>query len=368
MIYDISELKVYEKGEVYMDEKEPLRMKFSGRTPDEFLDTMDALREQFEGKGINVVMNYEGKDYYTSDTTRDEMSKEIEDEYQRKLDEHQKMMEEKEQKALEEARSKMQSWREKAEKYIIPEKMEEWEKYMDEASKVQFYHGAEIDVALDVMEKLENGVPMEEIAESFSKEGYSTTLNMARNTVLRFSEKGPDFYEKTPWTNSNGEKIWTEESQKLVENQRREIRDIRAERREELKKQGINMPYNKADYLEVKPDYNVTKEGLDGVIKFIKEYQEKDGLCCVNFNGITICSNDSEKDIWTKVTGVSSKEEFEKRLNGTIDKRNKVIEASHENRELKVKNAELDLELDEERRKEQEVKEQQKSKDTQVKQ
>lgn len=293
---------------------------------EEFLDTMDALREQFKDTNIVPIMKFKGLLYSISET-RDAIANDIkmrdekaqEDELKREKEQeemdrkHDEEMEKKAKEKLAEAEAKMPAWKEKAEKYIMPEKMEEWEKYMEQSSKDPFYYGADIDAALDVMEKLENGASIEEIAEGFSEQGYSHALNNARLLVLNFSEKGPNFYEGTPWKDNNGEKFWKEEDQKLVEDKRREIREIRSERRIKAKEQGIDMPYTEADAIEAYPDWSVVKD-IDDVIKFVQDMQSHGIPCYVTMHGDKrVYSFKSAEENYLAVTGVKSKEEDYKR-------------------------------------------------------
>lgn len=211
----------------------------------------------------------------------------------------------------EEVEAKLSVWLEKAKKYGIPEKMEELEKCIESNAK-SLYQGAEVEIALDIMEKIENGVPMDEIAEEFSKNDRSNMTELARNIVLEFSERGADFYENTPYQDSNGDPVWNEEDAIRVENKRREVREIRSVRHAKAKEQGIDMPYNDLDALEAIPDWNEVKD-LDDVISFMKEKQEHGIPCYVNFNGKKIYSFQSVEEINLAVTGVASKEEFDKR-------------------------------------------------------
>lgn len=337
-----------------MNKEDAIRVKFDGENFDEFVEML----EVFRNAGENIVMNFSGKDAYSADS-RDQNFLDVlgktEKEEKEFEEEMSKKIEAKEKARKEEVEKKLSIWKEKFQKYGIPEKMEEFQKVIEENAKL-LYHGVEIEVALDIMEKIESGVPMEEIAEEFSKKEHSNVTMLARNIVLDFSEKGPDFYESTPPLNSNGEPIWEKEDIKKVEDQRREVREIRSVRHAKAKEEGIDMPYTELDAVEQLYDKDEIKD-VDSLINFLKEKQERGIPSYAYWEGKKYYSFKEYQKEMENSEKSSQREELE----------DKVVSAKDEKANLQEEIEQTKVEIEYTRDVEKEVKEQQRAKDIQIK-
>ena len=90
--------------------------------------------------------------------------------------------------------SKKQQWFERGKKYIYPQMSDTWKNCVDIRCS-DIYGGAELEVALNVMEALENGKsPIEaySIIEKEQMTGGPKAMVVA--VVFDFSKRGPEFY------------------------------------------------------------------------------------------------------------------------------------------------------------------------------
>lgn len=82
---------------------------------------------------------------------------------------------------------------------ISPERHNEWERNVIRNSS-NLYYGYDIDCALEIMTKLENGTSMEEAIQIFNNQHHSGLSNASvRRLLFDFSSKGPEFWEATAY-------------------------------------------------------------------------------------------------------------------------------------------------------------------------
>lgn len=78
-------------------------------------------------------------------------------------------------------------------KLIYPQNAKQWEKMVSEQSCQGMYLGHDIDVALDIMENLENNVDFETIYNQFEAVGNYNLLVL--NNILMYSKEGVAFFK-----------------------------------------------------------------------------------------------------------------------------------------------------------------------------
>ena len=85
---------------------------------------------------------------------------------------------------------------EEGKKFIVPEKIENWTKYVNSTKgKIDSLHN--ISVALGIIALLDNGADMDFIIESFQSKECPIHVTTVRALVANYSLKGPEFFEKT---------------------------------------------------------------------------------------------------------------------------------------------------------------------------
>ena len=169
-----------------------------------YAGTLDKCVErliQYREMGQSVVFEFNGHPLYSCDVTMDSAYLEVTGQTKAEFDESRKRWREecirKEKIEIERAEAKKPDWIERGRKIIYPEKIEKWKEYMD-CSIRGIYHGAEIETALGLIEKLEAGASIEEVEKELDAQNHSgTSHEIVRLLILHFSKKGPEFYEKT---------------------------------------------------------------------------------------------------------------------------------------------------------------------------
>lgn len=133
------------------------------------------------------------------------MNKQIEELYKKQHAEKEKI-----------AIANIPGWIERGKNIIFKERHAEWEKCVQERS-LDIYHGEDLDAALEIMEALENNIPMEEVIAIFNEQMHSACSQMiVRDIIFNFCIKGPEFFEAT----SYGELPL--EHQEIIENKKQE--------------------------------------------------------------------------------------------------------------------------------------------------
>lgn len=107
-------------------------------------------------------------------------------------------------------------WIRKGQEMIYPEKYEEWEEFVN-ASATDLYRGFEVMATLTIMEQLQSDKSVEEVLESIKEDRLAREYNRFSNFVFQFSNRGPEFLEKT----LPSEKL-TQETMFIIEEKKRE--------------------------------------------------------------------------------------------------------------------------------------------------
>lgn len=89
------------------------------------------------------------------------------------------------------------TWIEKGQEIIIPEKHEEWKKYIETFISTEWDRDSSvISDAIEVIKMLENGESIETAQKVLETYSYSDT-DLMLSMILKFSNKGPEFWLKT---------------------------------------------------------------------------------------------------------------------------------------------------------------------------
>lgn len=163
----------------------------------------------FKAAGKSVVINFSGHLLYSCDVTVDSAYQEVcgktKAEYDKFLKEWKQNAEKMEKENKAKAEAKIPEWIKRGQRFIYPERAEEWKKCVEGCAR-GLYYGYELDVALDLMEKIENAASNEEIQEIMHGQGHSgASEGMVRKILLHFSKKGPEIYESTAFTELSDE-------------------------------------------------------------------------------------------------------------------------------------------------------------------
>lgn len=188
-----------------------------------YAGTLDKCVEaliEYKEHGKSVVVDFNGHDLYSCDVTMDSAYKEVlgktKAEFDKECEEAHKRYLEEQKREEAEAKQKIPSWIERGEKIIYPERFEEWKKCVDGRAS-DLYHGEDLEAALELMEKLESGVTLDEVVEAFDAQNHSgASAGMTRRIIFSFSKRGPEFWEQTEY----GE--ITPETRKIIEDKKQE--------------------------------------------------------------------------------------------------------------------------------------------------
>lgn len=176
---------------------------------------------EYQSRGESVYIDYRGHRLYSCDVTMDSAFKEVTGKTKAESDEivaeRRRESKERESRELAEARKKIPTWVEMGSAYIYPERVEEWTRCVDIRAN-DLYHGTEIDLALNLMQKLESGASIEEVKDIFTGQSVRSAnfVRMVRSIMLRFAKRGIEFYEGT------AEKELTDEEKRIIEDMKKE--------------------------------------------------------------------------------------------------------------------------------------------------
>lgn len=156
-----------------------------------------------KARGESVYCDFNGHKLYSDTVSMDSAYMEVLGQTKADFDKAQEEWRQnykREQKEAEErAKANIPNWIEKGQALIFPERYAEWEKCVI-ARASDFYHGLELDSALEIMTALENGATMEEAKQMLDKQGHSgMSASIVRNILFAFSSKGPEFWEATAY-------------------------------------------------------------------------------------------------------------------------------------------------------------------------
>ena len=173
-----------------------------------------------KARGESVYCKFNGHKLYSDTVTMDsafmEVTGQTKTDFDKAKEEWRKNYEREEKEAEQRAKDNIPNWIEKGQALIFPERYAEWEKCVV-ASASGFYHGLELDSALEIMTALENGASIEEAKQMLDKQEHSgISESIVRNILFMFSSKGPEFWEATAY-----EKI-SLENKKILEAKKQE--------------------------------------------------------------------------------------------------------------------------------------------------
>ncbi len=173
------------------------------------LSTIDSVVEtllEAKARGESVYIMFEGhklcSDTITPESAYLQVTGKTEIEYKKDLNrqrEEYKKDFEKWQKEYqtEQAILNIPYWTERGQRLIYPERYQEWEKWVNNRAR-DLYYGADLEVALEIMQIIENGATIEEATNIFEKQVHADMPNsMIRKIIFNFSSKGPEFWEAT---------------------------------------------------------------------------------------------------------------------------------------------------------------------------
>lgn len=151
-------------------------------------------------KGIYEYAGVTGKHILTSTMSVNDAYQEVlgcsKEQYAKKVFELNHEIEEEKERQEREAEKKIPGWIERGKAFVYPEKLEDWTNMVKSRAKGVF-HGEDIEDALVVMEKLDAGMPVEEIREFARGRSYlGNTFGSSNAIVFAFSKRGPEFITK----------------------------------------------------------------------------------------------------------------------------------------------------------------------------
>ena len=115
-----------------------------------------------------------------------------------------------------ELNTKISNWIERGKDFIFPERLEEWKSCV-EARANGMYNGRDLDIALEIIEKLNNNFTLYEAKELLESNSQSAgSYTMVSQIVFAFSKQGPEFLEYIMNNNISPE------TKKAIETKRRE--------------------------------------------------------------------------------------------------------------------------------------------------
>lgn len=111
---------------------------------------------------------------------------------------------------------KISEWIERGEKIIYPENLEDWKNCVKNRAN-DFYHGADLECALEIMEALENDANLEDLEEKLNRTSFSESAHyLILRIILSFSKYGPELMEFI----THGEA--TDDLKQAIDSQRKE--------------------------------------------------------------------------------------------------------------------------------------------------
>lgn len=163
-------------------------------------ETIERLLED-KNKGIHTYCIFNDHTLYSDTITVDSAYTEVlgctREELEREILENKKrrMIE------IKKAKKDVPNQIKKGEELIYPFRYTDWEQTV-KASAISIYHGLITEHALDIMEAIEEEMPVDEIVKIFDKQGHSGwSASLTRNIVMMYSKNGYPFYKATHYGN-----------------------------------------------------------------------------------------------------------------------------------------------------------------------
>ena len=137
------------------------------------------------------------------------------------------------------AKTHITEWLQAGQELVYPEKLEEWNKIVENSSESAFY-GLDISKAIEVMRMLDTDKEIKDVVETFK--GQEHCGGYVEKLVLAFSKRGPEYMEQfisavgmelTPKMKEKIETLKTQNRQ-YAENELSRNREAKEEKTEEL--------------------------------------------------------------------------------------------------------------------------------------
>ena len=285
------------------------KIEFYGSTLEECVNAL----LKFQNRGESVVVDFNGHQLYSCDVTMDSAYLEVCGQTKAEFDKAQEEWRENYRKEEEEAKAKAEAkvpdWIKRGERFIYPERAEEWKKCVEERAG-DLYHGMDLDAAIEIMEKLESGATLDEAKELIDSQGHSgMSYGMVRNIVFSFSKYGPEFWEHTAY----GE--ISPKNKMAIADKKKENAELEAlhNPKEGSKEKEADDPYKelKVSANEVGINYKYGNT-IESAVRTLQEYKERGESVFIEFNGHKLYSCDVTMDsAYQEITG-KTKAEFDK--------------------------------------------------------
>lgn len=183
------------------------------------IDNAVKMLQEYQARGESVYVEFNGHKLYSADITLDGAYKEITGQTKAEFDKVQEEWLEnyrKEQaEKKEQAEQRIPEWLKRGEKLISADKKEMWEKYVKQSAQSKFYLGADVESALEIMEKIATGASQEEIDKLVHEQGHSgTSYVVVRSMVRDFYGQDIENLEVASKVNEETDKTETEKEDK----------------------------------------------------------------------------------------------------------------------------------------------------------
>ena len=285
------------------------KIEFYGSTLEECVNAL----LKFQNRGESVVVDFNGHQLYSCDVTMDSAYLEVCGKTKAEFDKAQEEWRENYRREQEEAKAKAEAkipeWIKRGERFIYPERAEEWKKCV-EARASDLYHGMDLDAAIEIMEKLESGATLDEAKELLDSQDHSgASYGMVRNIIFSFAKQGPKFLEHTAY----GE--ISPENKMVIADKKKENAELEAlhNPKEEREEKTAEDPYSelKASAVPVNINYRYGNT-IESAVKTLEDYRARGESVVIDFNGHKLYSCDITMDgAYQEVLG-QTKAEFDK--------------------------------------------------------
>lgn len=185
---------------VEMSKDNARKIEFWGNTLEECVNEL----LKFKNRGESVFVDFNGHQLYSCDVTMDSAYLEVCGKTKAEFDKAQKKWVENYTREKEEAKAKAEAkipeWIKKGEGFIYPERTEEWKECVESRASSLYYHGMDLDDAIEIMEKLESGATLDEAKELLDSQDHSNmSYGIVRSIIFLFAKQGPEFWEHTAY-------------------------------------------------------------------------------------------------------------------------------------------------------------------------
>jgi len=150
-----------------------------------------------KARGERVYVIYNGYELHSYNITMDSAYKEVfgltKEEYDKRMEDTRKNYFKNEEEKIEAAKARYSEWVERGKTLIMPEMFDNWKRCV-EVRIYDIYHGADVEVALKIMEAFDDGVSIDETKYMFKSQMHSGTFGyIVGNIITTFSLRGNEF-------------------------------------------------------------------------------------------------------------------------------------------------------------------------------